>query len=89
MKYVERVAIVLFKFFQKDFAVPQMTITAFLFFFLQEIRSFFGLYFPAFGLNMRKYSVSLRIQYERRKIRTRKLRVWALFTQMTIELRLL
>ena len=41
MKYVERVAIVLFKCFQKDFAVPQMTITAFLFFFFARDTEFF------------------------------------------------
>ena len=41
MKYVERVAIVLLKFFQKDFAVPQMTITAFLFFFFARDTEFF------------------------------------------------
>ena len=41
MKYVERVAIVLFKFFQKDFAVPQMTITAFLFSFFARDTEFF------------------------------------------------
>ena len=37
-----------------------------------RIRSFSGLYFPAFGLNTGRYSVSLRIQSECRKIRTRK-----------------
>ena len=34
--------------------------------------SFFGLYFPALGLNTEKYGVSLNIQSEYRKIRTRK-----------------
>ena len=33
---------------------------------------FSGLYFPAFGLNTERYSVSLRIQYKCGKIRTRK-----------------
>ena len=33
---------------------------------------FSGLYFPTFGLNTERYSVSLRIQSECRKIRTRK-----------------
>ena len=36
------------------------------------IRSFCGLYFPAFVLNTEKYSVSLNIQPECGKIRTRK-----------------
>ena len=37
-----------------------------------QIRSFSGSNFPAFGLNTETYSVSLRIQYECVKIRTRK-----------------
>ena len=37
-----------------------------------HIRSFSGPYFPAFGLNIEKCSVSLRIQSECTKIRTRK-----------------
>ena len=37
-----------------------------------HIRSYSGPYFPAFGLNTEKYSVSLRIQSECGKIRTRK-----------------
>ena len=36
-----------------------------------RIRSFSGPYFPAFGLNTERYSVSFRIQSEYRKIRTR------------------
>ena len=36
------------------------------------IRSFSGPYFPAFGLNTERYEVSLRIQPECGKIRTRK-----------------
>ena len=36
------------------------------------IRSFSGPYFPAFGRNTERYSVSLRIRSECRKIRTRK-----------------
>ena len=35
------------------------------------IRSYSGLYFPAFGPNTERYSLSLRIQSECRKIRTR------------------
>ena len=37
-----------------------------------RIRSFSGLYFPVFGLNTERYSVSLRIQPEFWKIRTTK-----------------
>ena len=36
-----------------------------------RIRCYSGLYFPVFGLNMERYSVSLRIQYKCGKIRTR------------------
>ena len=36
-----------------------------------HIRSYSGPYFPAFGLNTEKYSVSLRIQCESGKIRTK------------------
>ena len=37
-----------------------------------RIRSFSGPYFPEFGLNMERYSVSLRIQSKCGKIRSRK-----------------
>ena len=37
-----------------------------------HIRSFFGSYFPTFGLNTKRYGVSFRIQSECGKIRTRK-----------------
>ena len=37
-----------------------------------RIRSFFGPYFPSFWLNTERYGVSLRIQSECRKMRTRK-----------------
>ena len=37
-----------------------------------RIRSFSGLYFPAFGMNTERYGVYLRIQSECGKIRTRK-----------------
>ena len=37
-----------------------------------RIQGFSGPYFPAFGLNMERYSVSLRIQSECGKMRTRK-----------------
>ena len=44
-----------------------------------------GLYFPAFGLNTEKYRVSLLIQSECEKIRTRKkLRIRTLVTQWKI-----
>ena len=47
-----------------------------------RIQNFSGLYFPAFGLNTERYSVSLRIQSECWKIWTRKtLWIWTLFTQ--------
>ena len=36
-----------------------------------RIQSYFGPYFPAFGLNTERYEVSLRIQSECGKIRTR------------------
>ena len=36
-----------------------------------RIRSYSGPHFPAFKLNMERYSVSLRIQFECGKIRTR------------------
>ena len=36
-----------------------------------RIRSYFGPYFPAFGLNTERYGVSLRIQSECGKLRTR------------------
>ena len=36
-----------------------------------RIRSYSGPYFPAFGLNTKRYSVSLRTQCECVKIRTR------------------
>ena len=42
---------------------------------------FSGLYFPAFGLNTERYEVSLRIQSECGKIRTRKNSVVGLFSQ--------
>ena len=37
-----------------------------------RFRSFCGPYFPAFGLNMERYSVPLRVQSECGKVRTRK-----------------
>ena len=42
---------------------------------------FSGLYFPAFELNMERYFVSLRIQSEYRKIRTRKNSVFEHFSR--------
>ena len=37
-----------------------------------RIRSFFGPFFPAFGLNTERYSISDRFQSEYEKIRARK-----------------
>ena len=37
----------------------------------ERIRSYSGPHFPAFGLNTERYGVSLRIQSECRKMRTR------------------
>ena len=45
------------------------------------MKSFSGPYYPAFGLNTETYGVSLRIQFECGKIRTKKLRIQTLFTQ--------
>ena len=46
-----------------------------------RIRSFSGLFFPAFRLNMKIYVVSLRIQSTFVKIGTKKHQIWAFFTQ--------
>ena len=43
--------------------------------------AFSGPYFPAFGLNMERYEVSLRIQSECEKIRTRKNSVFRHFSR--------
>ena len=40
-----------------------------------------GLYFPVFGMNREIYGVNLRIQYEYRKIRTRKNSVFEQFSR--------
>ena len=45
-----------------------------------RIRSFSSPYFPAFGLNTERYYISLCIQSECGKIRTKKLQIWTLFT---------
>ena len=42
---------------------------------------FSGPYFPSFGQNTERYGISHRIQSECGKIRTKKLRIWTLFTQ--------
>ena len=49
-----------------------------------RIRSFSGPYFPAFGLNTERYEVSLRIQSECGKIRTRKTPNKDIFYAVTI-----
>ena len=46
-----------------------------------HIRSFSGWYFPAFGLNIERYPVSLQIWSDSGKIRTRKLQIRTLFKQ--------
>ena len=46
-----------------------------------RIRSFSGPYFPAFGLTIERYSVSLQIQSNAGKYRPEKLQIRALFTQ--------
>ena len=49
---------------------------------VSKYRVFSGPYFPAFGLNTDRYSVSLCIQSECGKMRTRKkFRIWTIFTQ--------
>ena len=45
------------------------------------IRNFSGPYFPVFGLNTDIYPVNLHMQSEWGKMRTRKLRIWTIFTQ--------
>ena len=54
---------------------------------LREIRSFFGLYFPAFGLNAERYSVYLHVQSECGKIRTRKSSVFGHFSRSASSLK--
>ena len=46
-----------------------------------QIRSFFGPYFPVFGLNTEIYSVNIRAQSEYRKIRIRKNSVFEHFSR--------
>ena len=53
-----------------------------------RIRSFSGLYFPAFGLNTERYGVSLRIQSKCRKIRTRKNSIFGLLFEFLREVSL-
>ena len=49
-----------------------------------RFRSFSGPYFPAFGLNTERYSVSLFIQYECGKMRTRKTPNTETFYEVTV-----
>ena len=49
-----------------------------------QIRSYFWSYFPIFGLNTERYEVSLCIQSECRKIRTRKHSVFGHFSRSEI-----
>ena len=46
------------------------------------IRRSSGPYFPAFGLNTEIYGVNIRIQFEYRKIRTRKTSVFGHFSRI-------
>ena len=46
-----------------------------------RIRSYSGPYFPAFELNMERYSVSLRIKSESEKVRTRKNYLFGYFSR--------
>ena len=50
-----------------------------------RIQSYSGPYFPAFGLNTERYSVSLRIQSECGKIRTRTTPNTATFYTVNVE----
>ena len=45
-----------------------------------QIQSFSGPYFPVFGLNTKIYGITLRIQSEYRRIRTRKNSVFGHFS---------
>ena len=49
-----------------------------------QIRSFSGLYFPAFGLNTERYEISFRIHSECGKIRTRKNSVFGHFSRSAV-----
>ena len=47
---------------------------------VSKYRVFSGLYFPVFGLNTKIYSINIRIQFEYRKIRTRKVSIFRHFS---------
>ena len=49
-----------------------------------QIQSFSGPYFPTFSLNMERYEVSLRVQSESGKIRTRKNSVFGHFSRNVV-----
>ena len=49
-----------------------------------RIWRFSGPYFPSFGLNTERYSISLHIQFDSERKRTRKFRIRTLFTQCII-----
>ena len=51
---------------------------------MSKYRVFSGPYFPAFGLNTERYGVSLRIQSECGKMRTRKKSVFGHFLRSTV-----
>ena len=62
---------------ETSFSVIVATFTAWK---LSTCRVFSGLYFPVFGLNTEIYGVSLCIQFEYRKIQTRKISVFGHFS---------
>ena len=71
------------------FTVTMVTISILQNISLREVskyRVFSGLYFPAFGLNTLRYSVSLRIQPECGKLRTRKNSVFGHFSRKVFQL---
>ena len=53
-----------------------------------RIRSFYGSYFPAFGLNMKVYSLNLHIHPECGKVRTRKTPNMGTYVKKTITIRM-
>ena len=54
---------------------------------VSKYRVFSGSYFPAFGLNTKRYGASLRIQSEYGKIRTRKKSVFWHFSRSRLEVK--
>ena len=52
-----------------------------------QIRRSSGPYFPAFGLNTKIYGVNIRIQFEYKKISTRKTSVFGHFSRIDASLK--